>query len=227
MHKSTRFWTLLKLVTAAGLLSAGAQAAADTGNAGIRYEAAIGIHSLDGITELRPVGQGEFDELGFNLGGAVHWPYRRDDNHDLRFGFDFGFFASGSNISFITDDLITRGGYLVPSLKWKPGAGNRFSLDAGLGFYLVDIAELAGDYPWTVETEVWEESAIGGFIGVTWDFVSAGSAKNRGLMLSFKVHFFDLGTVRDEDPALPVTLGTDAGSLSDGMYQLQLGYRWE
>lgn len=227
MCEATRFSALVPLVIVVAVLSSSAHAAVENSDDRIRYEVAIGIHGLPGLAELQPASQGDFDEVGLNLGGAVHWPTRHVGNHKLRLGFDIGLFANGSNILFVSDHLILRGAYLVPSIKWEPGASDRFSLDAGLGFYLIDIAEVAGDYPWLIETEIWEQSGFGGYFGVTRDFMSTGGARNRGLMVSFKVHFFDLGTVRDEDPGLPLRLGTDAGKLDRGMYTLQLGYRWE
>lgn len=227
MCESTRYSALLSLLVAIALVSTSAQAADELNSGGLRYEFAIGFHELTGVSELRPASQGEFNEAGFNAGGAVHWPGRRANNQKLQIGVDYGFFSNDSNITFITDDLISRGLYLVPSLKWKPGSSERFSLNAGFGFYLVDIAEVSGEYPWLTETEVWQESGVGGFFGGTWDFASEGGPTDRGLTVSFKVHFFDLGTVRDEDSGLPVSLGADAGKLDRGMYQLQLGYRWE
>jgi len=45
-------------------------------------------------------------------------------------------------------------------------------------------------------------------------------------MFSFKTHFADLGTVRDENPVLPWTPGDDAGDLSGPIHMFQIGYRW-
>ena len=45
-------------------------------------------------------------------------------------------------------------------------------------------------------------------------------------MFSFKTHFADFGTVRDENPVLPWTPGDDAGDLSGPIHMFQIGYRW-
>ena len=190
--------------------------------AGIRYEVALGFNSWNSLADLEPVADGSFDEIGYVFSGAIHWPVRSDT---LLLGFDAGLFPSESSIRHVRDELIARGLYLVPSLKWRPAATKRLSLDAGIGYYLVDIAEVVSDYAFYVETEFWQSSALGGFIGGTWNFGSA--TQSRGLMVAIKTHFFDLGSVNDEDSFLPTRLGPDAGKLSGPVYQLQLGYRWE
>lgn len=200
--------------------------ATDQGHGGgVRYEVALGFSSWSALADLQPVAEGSFDDIGYIFSGAVHWPFRSGENSELLLGIEAGLFPNESNIRFVNDNLLGRGLYLTPSLKWTPGALKRLSLDAGLGYYLVDIAEVTTDYSWYTETELWSDSALGGFVGGTWDFGSA--SRRHGAMLSLKAHFFDLGTVRDEDPLLPARLGPDAGDLSGPMIQLQLGYRWE
>lgn len=207
-----------------------AQAVDETGEltrARMRTEVSLGAQSWPGVAELDPLAAGRFDEAGFNFGAAVHWPLPRFHERGLMLGVDFVLFPNESNIAFRSEDLMLRGLYLTPSLRWYPNAKRRWSLDAGVGLYLVDIAEVDSDYGLYVETELWEATAAGGYIGTTWNFGAAGDDGNGGLFVSFKIHFFDLGSVRDEDPSLPATLGDNAGSLSRGIYQLQLGYRWQ
>lgn len=187
-----------------------------------RFEAAIGVHGWPKLADIRAT-QGEFDETGFSLGGAAHWPLRRVGNGNVLAGVDFGLFTNDSSISFLLDSLIARGAYLIPSVKWR--VAERLSIDAGIGVYLVDIAEVASEY-FFVETEVWEQGTAGGYVGATWDVTSSEGRRTRGFVVSAKVHFFDLGPVRDEDERLPVRFGQDAGDLSGPLYQLQLGYRW-
>ena len=191
-----------------------------------RYEIAIGAHSWPGIADLQPAREGSFDELGFNLGLAGHWPVWRFDESELLLGGDFGFFSNDSNVLFVTDDIFTRAVYLVPSFKWMFGRKHRYSVDAGAGYYLVDIVELSGDYPLTVETELLEKDAFGGYVGVTVDIGGGDPARNRGVMLSFKTHFVDFGSVNDQNSLLPQTLGNNAGELTGPVYMMQLGYRW-
>lgn len=190
-----------------------------------RYEIAIGAHSWPGIADLDAAGGGEFEPVGFNLGLAAHWPVRRFAASELLAGLDLGLFTNDSDIRFISDSLTARNGYLVPSVKWMFGRRHRYSLDAGAGYYLADITEIYSDYPLYGETVLWEEGAVGGYLGATLDFRGGEPSRSRGAMMSLKVHFVDFGTVRDEG-RLPPTLGQDAGRLEGPVYMYQVGYRW-
>ena len=190
-----------------------------------RYEIAIGAHSWPALAELNAARDGEFDEVGFNISLAAHWPVRRFAASELLAGVDIGLFANDSNIRFISESLTARNGYLVPSVKWMFGDRHRYSLDAGVGYYLQDIAEVAGEYPMIWETQLWEDNAIGAYVGGTVDFMGGVPSKSRGVMMSLKVHLVDFGTVRDEG-RLPPTLGQGAGSLAGPVYMYQIGWRW-
>lgn len=224
--------TMKKVMTTLGTLgvivaSVPAAASPATGadgqqKAAPRFEAAIGVHGWPKLADIRAT-QGEFDEAGFSLAGAAHWPLSSFGNGKLLIGADIGAFTNDSNIPLLQDTLISRGAYVIPSVKWR--AAERFSFDLGIGLYLVDIAEVDSEYFFT-ETEVWEQGTAGGYVGATWDMLSAGGSPTRGFFISAKVHFFELGPVRDEDETLPVRFGRDAGDLSGPLYQLQLGYRW-
>jgi hypothetical protein len=106
------------------------------------------------------------------------------------------------------------------------GGNHRYSIDAGIGYYLLDMVELAGEYPMSFETQLWEESTVGGYVGATIDIGGGDPGRNRGMMFSFKTHFVDFGVVRDENVLLPQTLGPTAGDLSGPVYMAQIGYRW-
>ena len=190
-----------------------------------RYEIAIGAHSWPGLADLDAAAGGEFDAAGFNINLAAHWPVRRFDDSELLAGLDLGIMTNDSSIRFITESVSARNAYLVPSLKWMFGRRHRYSLDAGLGYYMQDIAEVVSEYPLFWETVLWEEAAAGGYIGGTVDFRGGDPARSRGLVMSLKVHFVDFGTVRDEG-RLPPTLGRDAGDLAGPIYMAQVGYRW-
>ena len=211
------------------LMAVGTQAQAvateDGVGGGIRSEVALGFSSWNALADLEPVADGKFDDVGYVFSAAIHWPFRRNAGSSLLLGFDVGLFPNESSIEHVSEDLLARGLYLVPSLKWRPAATKRLSLDAGIGYYLVDIAEVVSDNAFYVETEFWQSSALGGFIGGTWNLGSA--TQGRGVMIALKAHFFDLGSVNDEDPFLPARLGRDAGKLSGPVYQLQIGYRRE
>ena len=190
-----------------------------------RFEMAIGAHSWPALTELEAAAAGEFDEVGFNITLAAHWPVRRFADSELLAGLDLGILTNDSNIRFITESVTARNAYLVPSMKWMFGHRHRYSLDAGLGYYIQDIAEVMVEYPLYAETVLWEEASPGGYVGGTLDFRGGDPSRSRGFMLSLKVHFVDFGTVRDEG-RLPPTLGQDAGSLAGPIYVAQFGYRW-
>ena len=190
-----------------------------------RYEIAIGAHTWPGLADLDTARDGKFDDAGFNINLAAHWPVKRFSDSELLAGIDLGLFNNESNIRFISDSLSARNGYIAPSVKWMFGGRHRYSLDAGIGYYLQDIAEVAGEYPMIWETQLWEEEAIGVYVGGTLDFRGGDPARSRGVMMSLKVHFVDFGTVRDEG-FLPATLGNDAGRLTGPVYMYQLGYRW-
>ena len=190
-----------------------------------RYEIAVGVHSWPGLHELDAARYGAFDQGGFNINLAAHWPVYRFAASELLAGIDLGVFANDSDIRFISESLVARNGYLLPSVKWMFGDRHRYSLDAGVGYYLQDIAEVAGEYPINWETQLWEEGAIGAYVGGTIDFRGGEPSKTHGAMMSLKVHLVDFGTVRDEG-RLPPTLGQDAGRLAGPIYMYQVGYRW-
>jgi hypothetical protein len=191
-----------------------------------RYEVAIGATSWPGLADLEPPGGGSFDEFGINLGFSAHWPVWRFAGSELLAGFDLGLSSNESDIRYLSDDVIARNGYLLPSIKWMFGRRHRYSFDAGVGYYLLDIAEVAGEYPAILETQLWEESSVGAYIGGTVDFGGGSPTRSRGMMLSFETHFVDFGRVHDEEVGFPATLGTDAGDLTGPIYMLQVGYRW-
>lgn len=214
----------------AGLLLSPPVSAADeavaTEDLGSRFEIAIGTHSWPGVAEIKSLRGGSFDEIGFSLSAAAHFPWRRTGDGLLMAGVDIGLFSNDSNILLHTDTLISRGGYIAPSVKWKPDANGNWSLDAGLGYYVVDIAEVLADYLY-FEYAVWQDGAIGGFVGVTWDRAPSTPDKQRGLTASFKAHMANFGEVRDENESLPARFGPNAGKLLGPVYQFEIGYRWQ
>jgi hypothetical protein len=226
---NTHRWPWLAALAAVLLVPASASLAQDdvewvTTYRG-RYELAIGAHLWPGLTDLAAAGGGDFDEVGFNVNLAAHWPVRRFADSELLAGLDLGVMTNDSDIRFISESVSARNAYLVPSVKWMFGDGHRYSLDAGLGYYMQDIAEVLLEYPLYGETVLWEEAGPGGYIGGTLDFRGGNPARSHGLMVSLKVHFVDFGTVRDE-ARLPPTLGQGAGDLTGPIYMAQVGYRW-
>lgn len=220
------------LILASAVLTNAASAQTDvaerrTGSAmGIRSEAWLALPSWPGLQDLQPAAGGSFKQVGYGLGGAAHWPFRKLGNSDLMLGFEGVIMATDSDTPVLLDDLLARHGYLAVSAKWMVGEARNVSLDAGLGYHLVDIAQLDTDYRSSLEFESWEETAVGFFVGATWDAGAGRPGRNSGLSLGLKVHFVDFGTVRDEDVFFTPVLGTDAGELDGPLYEVQIGYYW-
>lgn len=196
-----------------------------------RMEAFLGYQHWDALSQLQPAAGGGFDSGGFNLGGAFHWRMHERNTTDLLIGLDVALFTNESNVHHIREELTSRGMYITPSMKWMfaDGTGPRYSLDIGLGYYLVDIAEVElYDFGGYAEDELWEDSAFGGFIGAGIDFPTATSDRRGGFSMSAKIHFFDLGSVNDEGfrSIVSGTLGSGTGDLSGPVVMLQFGYHW-
>lgn len=199
-----------------------------------RFAISAGFDVWDDLRELRPQAPGEFESGGFVIDFAAHWRMKRWGSNDLLFGFDVGGFSHDSDVFHVRDDVTTRGLYLTPSVKWQLGSpgGPRYSFDIGLGYYLVDFAEVAsfsnyryyGYYCCYSEVQLWEDSSLGGFIGATVDFGRAGRRRG-GFTMGTKIHWLDLGTVRDEGRLrTPATLGSNAGRFQGPVYSVQFGY---
>ena len=191
---------------------------------GPRFEAALGVQSWPALSDLDVAQDGSFDNIGFNLGMAVHFPWKRIGRSELLAGVDLAFLSNESDIGFTSDTLVARNAYITPSLKWM--FANSYSLDAGIGYYYLDMAEIAGEYPAYFETRLWDEGAVGGYVGATVDIPNRDPSKNHGISINLKVHFVEFGRVSDELIVAPVTLGPDAGDLSGPIYAIQFGYRW-
>lgn len=197
----------------------------EVGPGGLRWEVWLGISSWPALGELQPEAGGDFDELGFGLGGALHWPVAQYENSELMLGFDASIDAIDSSIPGIYDNQLERHMYLGSSVKWLLGESRNFSVDAGIGYHLVNIVQINTNiFLDSVEHEIWEKSAPGAFIGASWDIAAARPGRRRGLSLGLKVHFADLGIVRDEDIPFAPILGTNAGTLDGPLYIFQVGY---
>ncbi len=209
------------MILASGALLAQEPASSERGT---RFELWLGATSWPALGDLQPLATGSFDDIGFGLGGSIHLPVRQFDDSELLLGVDAFVDSTESNISGVIDDLIARHMYVGGSAKWRFGSARNLSLDAGLGFHLVDIAELDSDYLGFVEIEYWESSRLGGFVGATWDFGMGRPGISRGFFLAVKVHFVDFGSVQDEGALLLPLLGQGAGTLDGPIYMLQIGY---
>ncbi len=191
---------------------------------GGRFEVWLGATSWPALGDLQPIATGSFDSTGFGLGAGFHVPVRQFENSELLLGLDGFIEATDSKISGVIEDLIARHMYVGGSAKWRFGNARNLSLDAGLGFHLVDIAEVDADSFGSFENEYWESSRLGGFVGATWDFGMNRPDKSRGFFVGLKVHFVDFGSVQEEDANLLPLLGPGAGQLDGPIYILQIGY---
>lgn len=192
----------------------------------VRSEIWLAVTSWPTLSDLHPVVGGSFNSVGYGLGGALHWPLRSMPDANLLIGIEGAVIATGSDIPVFLDELLARDGYLAASMKWMPGKMRKFSLDVGLAYHLLDITQLETDYNSSAEFESWEETALGPFLGMTWDRGAGESGGNSGMTLGLRAHFLDFGTVRDEDVLASVVLGRDAGDLDGPIFVLQVGYRW-
>jgi hypothetical protein len=215
------------LVTLAS--SAYAEEQAEEGPApGKRWELSLNLHNWSALGDIKPAVGGSFDTVGIGLSGAVHWPVMQLGSGEMLLGFDGGFMTSSSNSPGLQNDLVTTQIFISPSFKWMFGDNHRISLDGGIGWHWLDISEIDASYTYLYggtgfQAQYWEESTFAPYVGATWD-VRAGTTQNAGAFsLGLKVHFLDFGLVRDEDPALPVTLGSMAGDLAGPMVVLQFG----
>lgn len=194
--------------------------------AGIRTEVWLALPGWPNLGDLRPAAGGSFKGIGYGIGAAAHWPLRQRDNGALLLGIEGAVMATESDIPAYLDELLARDAYVSVSAKWLMGRAQNASLDFGLAYHLLDIAQLDSGYNVAVEFESWEESAAGFFVGAGWDVGAGKPGSSGGLSLGLKVHFVDFGIVRDEDIFIAPVLGPNAGDLGGPIYSLQIGYRW-
>lgn len=214
------------------LLLAGAATAAppdarmDNGLIAGRGEVWLAVTTWSDLVNLTPAAGGNFDDTGYGIGGAYHWPVRRLGSGRLLLGLEAAVMATDSDVPVYLDDLLARDAYLAVSGKWLLGRSGSLALDAGLAMHLLDITQLDSNYRYYLEFESWEETAIGAILGVTWDVGVGQPGSDSGMTLGLRAHFVDFGTVRDEDVFITPILGPNAGDLGGPLYELRIGYRW-
>lgn len=185
---------------------------------GPRAELWIAVSSWPSLEAIRPVAGGRFDAVGFGLGSAIYVPLRAFGNSELLAGIDGFIAANDSNIRGAFADVLARQLYLGGSLKWVFGEDRSYSLDTGIGYHLVDMAEVGDAYS-GIEREVWETSRVSGYVGASWDLPAFRLDSPGRWMLGLKAFFADFGTVSGPGP-----IGFDAGRLDGPLYMLQVGY---
>jgi len=178
--------------------------------------ATFGLITWSDLKDLEPDAGGGFDSLGFIVELAGHKHVARWGSADVLIGVDFGISATQSDIPGNTEDFTQRGLYLTPSIKFRFGERSRryLNMEAGLGWYQVDIAELICDEDTfnnivCIEiAEPYDEDALGGYLGISGGF-------GGGFIMGLKVHFADFGKVTG--------LGPDTGDLKGPIYIFSLG----
>ncbi len=178
--------------------------------------ATVGLMTWSDLKDLEPAAGGGFDSLGFVVELTGHKHVARWGSADVLIGVDLGIFATQSDIPGITEDFTQRGLYLTPSMKFRFGERSRryLNLEAGLGWYQVDFAELICDdnnFNNIVCIEIaepYDEDTLGGYLGITGGF-------GGGFIMGLKVHFADFGKVTG--------LGPDTGDLKGPIYIFSLG----
>lgn len=191
----------------------------------VRGDVWLGATAWPALGDLAPTAGGSFDSAGFGIGAGIYGTIWHYEHSQVLIGFD-GFIAgTDSNVAGFFDDAIARLLYLGAGAKWAVGRDRSFSLGAGLGYYLADIAQVSSQYL-GAEYEAWESSRLGINVGATWDVGAGRPGRNGGLMLALDVHFVDFGTARDEEVHIVPLLGPDAGRLDGPVYMLRVGYYW-
>jgi len=173
----------------------------------------LGAHTWPALADLESSFGGAFDSAGFDIDMGVHV----GDPHKDRWlwGIDLGLFFTEGDISGLVTSLDARGLYLVPSVKMPVGDKKRFYLDAGVGLYMVDFAELdCGSYgPCLEVNEAWQSTTLGGYIGASID-LPLGDGRYF-LTTAFRVHYANFGT--------PNGLGPSPGELNGPIFMLLIG----
>ena len=191
---------------------------------GSRWEVWLALSSWSGLADLEPAAGGSFDSAGYGIGAAAHWPVKTFDGSELLLGMEGAIMAHDSNVPVYLDDFLARDAYVGVSAKWLLGEARNVSLDAGLAYHLLDMAQLDTNY-YGAEFQNWEESAAGLFVGGTWDVGAGTSGKSSGISVGLRVHFVEFGTVRDQERFIRPVLGDNAGDISGPLVAVQFGYR--
>lgn len=222
-----RYWQRIGIAIVALALAqvVGNPARADEESfAGMRGDVSLDMPVWPALTDLQAAAGGSFDSTGFGIGASGHWPVAQFENSELLLGIDGTIAATDSSISGFIGDVLARQLYLGGSVKWMFGDRRNVSLDLGLGYHELDMAQIDSNWTSSMEHEHFSKSAASGFIGGTWDIGAGRPDQSAGLMLGLRVHFADFGNVSDDPRFFQSVLGPDAGKLDGPLYMLRVGY---
>lgn len=141
-----------------------------------RYELWMGPTWWPGLGDVQP-GEGHFDSMGLGLGFAFHFPARQFEHSDLLVGFDLSVTGVDSDIGGFLSTVMARQLFFGLSAKWLTFPDRNLSLDAGVGYYDADMAEVSTRI-FGLENEIWSSSRAGAWAGIGWD-VSQGRRGER------------------------------------------------
>ena len=222
-----RYWQRIGIAIAALALAhviANTTHAEERPFADMRADISLDMPMWPGLTDLQPASGGSFDSIGFGIGGSVHWPVAQFASSELLLGIGGTIAATDSSISGLIEDLLARQFYLGGSVKWLFGDARNVSLDLGLGYHELDMAQVDSSWLGSIEVEHFSKSAASGFVGGTWDIGADRPDHDGGLMLALRVHFADFGTVSDQALFQTDVLGSNAGKLGGPLYMIRVGY---
>jgi hypothetical protein len=184
-----------------------------------RIGGTLGPSIWPALADLDPDLGGDFDRTGFAAEMGVHGGGWRIGPAHLYLGADIGFTGHGSDVEGIVEreDLYASLLFVTPSLKARFASGGRASwtLDAGIGYYDVSVDEWEEDCDWDCDTrEYYDDSAIGGYVGIGMEFALGSTEKPLWLVASAKAHL----------PGLDDPDELEAGGDLDGpIYVLSIG----
>jgi hypothetical protein len=176
------------------------------------WGATLGVANWDDLSNLQSATGEQFDSVGFALELAGHKNVGRWGSADVLVGFDLGFFTTDSDVLGVWEQFTQRGLYLTPSVKLRFGERARryWNLEAGVGWYNTDFAELDCDsgYFCAELAAPFDSDAAGGYLGISGGF-------GRWFIAGLKVHYADFG---------PVTgIRSLSGELKGPIYIFSLG----
>ncbi len=184
---------------------------------------------LDDFEPSLPAGAtgraGRMEPGGANLEGSYHRRVTRWLGWDIFLGGDFGVFYHSNKERFdatllpsgekIGGELSARGLYLTPSVKFVSGepAPWRYSVGAGVGYFLVDLSTQLDD-AMIVDTYFRDET-VGGYLSLGADRILWRSSTSILLRLEAKVLYADFGS--------PGSFAPGAGSIAGPIFMFQAG----
>ena len=181
----------LLLLFVCGATSAAAEDILDPND---QWEFGIGIgvvHWPDLVSVSTP--EGEFDSAGFSLDLFAHKSLGYWGNYRLSLGVDVGGLFADSSIPGAFRPLSMSGAYFVPSIRLGLNQHSRFQLEAGAGWYQVDLTEFECDNVGIGCVELAEAYSSGTFGG----FVGARANISNMLHINARVHAADFDSVID------------------------------